>query len=410
MSAEVWEPPFEPNGSAATYRNEYLSVSRLKLYLECPRAFFWRYVRPLPPEYRFLDPDAPSIFGSATHATLEAIYAWIVREEYEGTFPRERILPEWQAAFESAGLTGVAEYQEGLRILRDYAEKHPRVEHWSILGIEDEFLLDLGQGFRLKGFIDRIDRTGDNELTCVDYKTNRRYYTKADLAADVQMPAYGLAILARFPWVKTIRYVFHMVRLGAEQRTERTRAQLDDARGYLVQIGKRTESDTTWKAKINPNCAYCEFRGQCGDYQKAVHKRHPQAFRSENLGDVIDEWKTVERVAKAAYARARELETLVRTALEKEPLVHHGQHRYELVTKHETRYRVRILAEILGRYGVPRGLLADKTTISKEKVKDLVGELAARMTESDHLLMKNEIEALALETVPAGTQVVAMKA
>ena len=130
------------NPLAIAFKNEHLSVSRLKLFEQCELAFFFKYVSKGDVEPRGVAAD----FGTCLHAALETLYTWVIREEYEGLFPIDRLVASYKEAWQASELVGVALFQEGLQILRSYAKQYPTVDHMTILDVEREFNIDVGGG------------------------------------------------------------------------------------------------------------------------------------------------------------------------------------------------------------------------------------------------------------------------
>lgn len=293
------------------FQNEHLSVSRLKLYEQCPRAFFYKYVDKGP-----IEPfgDAAK-FGVALHAGLEGGLGWLIKGEEAGRFPLDATLEAYRHEWSATGMTGVALYQEGLAILREYAERHAWIDPMTILGTEIEFNIEV-DGFKVNGFMDRVDKIGDSAIRIRDYKSNRMLYTREELDGDLQMPVYGLAARVLWPWASQVEYVFDMLRHGTEQPTVRTADQLDATAQYVGDLGRRTETDTTWAMKPNPNCSYCDSRKRCPKWAEMLVQGHElTAVDTGRLGDVAREKMKAGVVAKAAYARQAEMDGILKKHL-----------------------------------------------------------------------------------------------
>lgn len=301
---------------AIAFKNEHLSVSRLKLYEQCPRAFYYRYIDKGPTELR----DVASLFGTILHAALELVYMWIRDEEYEGPFPLDQLVEFYKSAWATAECkAGVNVYQEGLDILRTYAKTHFTVSHWNVIDVEREFNITV-DGFTINGYIDRVDRVDDKTIDVVDYKSNRLLFTRDELEHDLQMSIYGLACRELYPWAENVGFSFHMLRHDTHQKAHRSLRVIDDAAGYVGALGRMTEDDVVFEATPNPNCCYCDHRRRCEKYQELIEGKHEIA-RAENLEDwpsLVNERYERAKLAKAAYARRDELDKLIRARLARE--------------------------------------------------------------------------------------------
>jgi putative RecB family exonuclease len=340
---------------AIEFKNEHLSVSRLKLYEQCELSFAMRYVFPKGDE----EPRGVAAdFGVVLHAALEAVYLWIVREEYAGRFPDDKLMACYRDAFQASGLVGVALYQEGLQILRTYARTHDVVDHMTILAVEREFNLDVG-GFVVNGYIDRVDKLADDWIAIVDYKSNRNLFTRDDLDTDLQMSVYGLVARTLWPWAKRFSFVFHMLRHDTHQGTERTSREIDDAAGYIVALGKRTEQPRKaheWKPQLNANCSYCDYRRRCPLYEKILAGGHEvtKVANTADFGEVADKREELHKLAKVLYARKSELDKLIKAKLDREGEFDAGGYHYRYVSGgFSTTIQPSSVMRVFGELGIP---------------------------------------------------------
>lgn len=361
----------------ATFKNDRLSVSRLKLYEQCPRQFFHKYVdREHKDDIDVYEKGEPAEFGTVLHAALELIYQWIVAEEYSGRFPEGQLIVFYREVWQASKLVGTGLYKEGLDLLRAFARDTPLVDHMNILAVEQEFNIDI-DGFNMNGFIDRVDKLDDETIEIVDYKSARLMFTKSDLDTDLQMSVYGKAARVLYPWAKYARFTFRMLRHGLDQRTTRTAKTIDDAAGYVVALGKRTETDTVWEAKLNENCAYCDFRRRCEKYKLAVagQLEITRAESSDGLAEIAREREIVAIVAKTAYGRRDELDKILKAALAESDrdFLDAGDRRYQFIDQ-----KTSIITDpfdaiaTLEEAGVPRAVIvAEALMLDQKKVEEL---------------------------------------
>lgn len=381
------------------WRNTHLSASRLSAYALCARKFFYNYVEKVPKEDQILDPESPATFGNAIHDAFETIYKIAVETKYEGPFPQDLIVSSWKKSFFDAGLVHPLLYQEGLRIIRLYGQRHNKIDYRTVIGIEQEITLQFEE-FKITGYIDRLERTSEDEAMVVDYKSSRKAFTGDELDESLQMSIYGLAVREMYPWAKRVTFSFDMVRLGFEQKTTRTVEELADARDYVIELGRKTETDSEWKPTLGPFCSYCEFRNRCDEYKKALAKRHPATLDKTDLDALATEHGHVTYIAKAAYARQREIETILKNeiALSYDPPVLGGKV-WDLLVTPQSKYDLEKLVKIGSEYQIGRDLLLSlfrHGSISKEEVKEWLAEAETKLDESTFLLLKKECEVIGL--------------
>lgn len=386
------------------FRNVHLSVSRLKLYEQCPYAFALRYVHPGQNEPQ----GEAAVFGTVLHAALEWVYAWVVENEYEGAFPLGEMQRAYDAAWLAADLTGVALYQEGLDLLRTYARSHATVSHWNILAVEKEFNIEVGggagtEGYVVNGYLDRVDRLADDWIAIVDYKSNRMLFYEDELENDLQMSVYGLVAREFWPWAKRVSFVFHMLRHDVHQGADRTAQAIDDAAGYVVALGRRTEvADQPWTPRLNTNCSYCDGRRRCATYQAALEGKH-EVTRVSNLADLAEVAAKREQLhvlAKAMYARKAELDEVLRSRIAHDGEFTVNGYRYRAIDQTRVSYpRIEPLERAFADAGVAAAdVRRSVLRIDKDAVEELRVATTANLDRNRALLLKGSIEAAADRT------------
>jgi RecB family exonuclease len=354
------------------FHNERLSVSRLGRYEQCPLSFYFQYVedRSKRPDM-LVDPDRePADFGNVLHDALERTYQWVIDEEYAGGFPEGQALEFYRLAWGDSGLTGVGLYQEGREMLRQYARRVGSVDHMRVLAVEREFNLLVGPGvcrlvdaserahwqhvpdhFVINGFMDRVDRVDADTVEVVDYKSGRLLFSREELADNLQVGVYAIVAALLYPWARTVKLSFHMLRHDLVQRTSRTEAELAAVQEYVRALGARSEVGP-YKAKLNTNCGYCDHRARCETYKAAVsQKLELVAVAGSDLEALAQERERVAKIAKAAYARKETLDAVLRSALGDKESLELGGVVYRLAQYFDTDYPVSEVAAVLAEAG-----------------------------------------------------------
>jgi len=381
-----------------SFKNDHLSVSRLRLYEQCARAFYFRYVNKGP---TLPFGDAP-LFGVVLHEALEVFFRWILAEEFSGPFPVEKLIEAYKAAWQNLGIVGVATFQEGLDMLRSYAASHPPIDHFKIIDVEKEFTIRVGD-FLVNGFIDRVERgEQDGEIQIVDYKTNRQLYTKDDLATDLQFAVYGLAARELYPWATKVSYVFAMLRFDTRQASVQTVQKIDDAAGYVGALGRRIESDTEWKPRLNENCGYCDHRARCDAYQAVLAGKHPAPSVSDpaNIDAVVREREGVAKLAKLLYARKDELDKILKRKVAEEGAFTTGDGIHvRLIPAFDTVYPRVSTVQAFAATGLPVAEIERRILVVDPKaVATLRDEVVASASMEQAYIVKATVNALAVKT------------
>lgn len=376
-------------------RNQHLSFSRISRFEACPRSYQLHYL-----EKQQAEPGLPLRFGKLIHAVLERLLKEVLDDERSGSLSEERAVELYREAWSAEGLTGIAAFEEGLQILRDFVREQGVVDHRSVLAIEKEFRLPVGS-FEVLGFIDRVDWVDDETIEVIDYKTNRQLFTRDEVETSLQMSLYETAARRLWPWAKKVKLTFWMLRHGVRQRTERTEQQLADALTYVETLGTQTETAQEFPARLNSNCCYCDHRSQCPAYADALKGK--REFVCSDLADleaVAREREEVARLAKALHARKEELEDVLKAHLKETDELLLGGIRYRMFNTTSLDYSLeptlKILAEATGR--PCETLLEQLGTVDKKALEALLKSLGKELARPRVSLLKAELEAHAGKT------------
>lgn len=381
------------------YKNSHLSVSRVRLYEVCALAFYFNYVDKGPKE----SSEAPQ-FGNVLHDALEETYRQVMHEEYTGRLPIAWLTKHYQDAWMKSVLVGVGLYQEGLQILRKYAESHFDVDHFKILAVEQEFNIPLNKGeFTLNGYIDRVDKIDDTSIRIIDYKSNRKLYDDGELANDLQFASYGLAARVLYPWATRIEFEFHMLRHDVHQVTVRTAKEVDEAEAYLVSIGRRSELDTTWAAKLNENCSFCDHRARCETYRKAVagELKPPRlVLKDAELLTLVEAREKALSVGKAGYGKKNDIDKVLAAKLEKEGEFRVGDYTVKFqngggMFGQDDRVFGSDVAQAFLQAGFPRDQVRQLFEVSPKVVDAMLAKAAETLPHGRALMLKIQVEACA---------------
>lgn len=313
------------------FRNKYISVSRLELFERCPAGFAKRYIERLKSE-----PSLPLMFGNLCHSPLEDVYEWILNEEYSGLFPREMLTDAYARHWEEMGIgklvpAGFDVFSEGIDLMRRYVVQNPEVDHFDHLKTEQKFVIKVGD-WDFLGYMDRVDRrtVGKKRIIRInDYKTNRVMFSKEDAQSKLQASIYIMAAQELYPWADEIEFTFDMLRHGVKVHTTRTEEELQLARDYVMILAEQSEAGKGgYPEKLNQFCGWCEFRGACPKYQRAMkgedHQKRLVIAVPENIGEITKEREQCAKLAKMFLGRQRELEKLIKAKFEEDGPVKEG--------------------------------------------------------------------------------------
>ena len=233
----------------------HISASSLKTWDTCPLQFYADKVLAVPRS----EPHDLTKVGSAVHVAFE-------RSNNSGDVQGQ--LPD------ACADNGVTEdnFKEMAGSLAETCNAWgwwDGVEDLDLCEAEQEFLLDLGNGVKVKGFIDRLDISG-NTATILDIKTQARKFTADQLRDNLQADIYNLAARRLFPQIEgPIRVEFWVLRheIQAVTRTE------DDANQTEQFLRERGAELLAWPADkppqgcIGDHCRWCNYVDDCPEWQ-----------------------------------------------------------------------------------------------------------------------------------------------
>jgi RecB family exonuclease len=375
---------------------DHISVSRVRRYAQCPRAYALHYIEKKPA----LEGSAPR-FGKVLHAALERTYKRIVNERYVGRFPIDWLIAAYKHEAVWAGATDVGEFDEGLAMLKDYAAAHPTVDYSAILGIEQEFRLAVGR-YTVLGYIDRVDVIDHETVEVIDYKSNRLLFSREDVENDLQLSIYALAARKLWPWAKKVRLTFYMLRHGVRLETSRTDEALATACEYVAAIGQALETSKEYPARLNANCAYCDHRFDCPEYARVLRGEvNVGTVDAEDLVAVSRSRQQIAHTLKILNARKDELDKLIKAKLDEQDALVLAGVRYSMFDVESRTYPLRRTIDLVSvATGAPKTEVASQiAVIDKDALNDLLKSASKQLPRERAALLKAELDAIADRTV-----------
>jgi len=253
----------DPTVDEFSAREIVWSPSRLKVYLECKRKYYYRYMESIKSKR-----DEHLNEGSLLHNLLDHLYR--ERDHYTSVVDMQKkidILLDELLPFDDAKIV----YQKMLwrEKLRGYM--HLEVEHfakdWRVVAREYEVSGDIG-GLRFRGRIDRIDQNTTDTLV-IDYKSGSiseaNRVKNLENLTDFQMSIYSHILSQTY---QNITLSFMKILDGGKMEEI---TLLDEKNSLLadhITELKETKSFIASRCEELQKCKYCEFVLLCerGDY------------------------------------------------------------------------------------------------------------------------------------------------
>ena len=305
------------NWKARKGKLDYLSVSKIQSYEQCPACFYHEYISE---ETTHVDnANYYTKFGSIMHEVCE-----IIMRTYRDTGivldPVNILNDVWK----KYDLTGLDTYEEIKGLLQTYFKANPVDKRGDTpVIIEQEWRGELG-GCTFGLMVDYAGIKKKNPKIGIlrDYKTNRMPFTVADLQSSLQLRIYQI-VLQRHLMPEVEKWIagYDLFYYGWQQCKSFTEDDLKSAEDYVANVYHQITTDNVWEEKLNNYCGYRECRHTCPTYQKAL--KNGEVSHIKYVNDTNTDWAAIDHereemtaLGKAAYNRKSELEAMLKYHVE----------------------------------------------------------------------------------------------
>ena len=243
-----------------------LSPTKVSAFTGCPLAFRLVNIDRLP------EPPSPhAVKGTLVHMALEGL----VWNHAPGSRSVEVALVEladaWgrmQGTPEVEGLALTREEEEAFVadsevLIRNYFELEDP-DRVRATGVELGLEVDLGD-IRLRGIIDRLDLTDDDELVVVDYKTGRAPAPRFEHGRLTGVHIYALLceqVLGRAPTEVRLLYLRDPLMISASPSVQSVRGQHRRTQAVWTAI-ERACATEDFRPNPSALCRSCNFQAMC---------------------------------------------------------------------------------------------------------------------------------------------------
>jgi putative RecB family exonuclease len=252
-----------------------LSPSRALDFKTCALMYRFRVIDRLPEP-----PSLDAARGTVVHGVLEKLFD-LPAGGRTVEAAAELVEPEWRALLEadpelaalvddgqaqssdgSAGLVALLASTRGL-VDSYFALEDPR----RLEPAEREVLVEatLPSGVRLKGFVDRLDRSPDGDLRVVDYKTGKSPHESYEGKALFQLRFYALALWRSTGVLPRLLRLYYLRNVEAIDYAPDER-DLEGLERQLEALGEaiiRARESGDWRHKQSKLCDWCSFQSLC---------------------------------------------------------------------------------------------------------------------------------------------------
>jgi len=231
------------------------SYSRIDTYNSCPAKYFYSYILKEP-----RSTNSAALLGNIVHSVLENTL------ENEKELNLEELQNEYNnniISWDPDKIVSNELISVGKIILDNFYDENQDTK-FNIIDKEMEFDFIIGS-YRIRGFIDRVDLFG-NRIYIIDYKTGKWEVALKDVATNLQLGIYALAISNVFP-DKEVYAELYYLRSGKKKGHFFTDEDISVVKERLVKNIQKIINDNNFTPTTNTRiCSYCEHAqsGICG--------------------------------------------------------------------------------------------------------------------------------------------------
>ncbi len=245
------------------------SHSQLSVYEQCPLKYKFQYLDKIRREE---GQSIEAFVGDMVHKTLKKCYDDVkltrvnkldeLRRFYDNLWHKN-----WNdgIAITKKDLTPEHYMAHGRRMLEDYHRRYVPFDQDKTVGTEMliSFSLDGKDKYRLRGYIDRLSRAGDNSLEIHDYKTGAHLPTQEEADGDRQLGLYQIGVQNRWPAIKSVRLVWHYMAFDAELVSSRSGESISCLVAETMRLIDEIEATEDFLPKESNLCEWCEYPDLC---------------------------------------------------------------------------------------------------------------------------------------------------
>jgi len=347
-----------------------VSPTQIKQLEECPRSYHLDHIQK---KRKFTEPEMFQT-GKLVHSVMERL----ATDVFDGVLQvitdevilsaledeqNKRKTPATAAAYARAAkaLLGAKKRMDFTHII--YAEQH--------------FVIELGDGFAIQGYIDRIDEFKNRMLIrAYDYKLAGPVKSRSELESDPQVLLYLAACKHDWP-DHDIEIVFWFV----EPDIQITVRYTDELRDIGLSMARATakkrasaKADEEWQATLCDRCSWCPHADTCEALKISTDiKTELDEATDDNIAALVKARQEMASVAKAADARKKEIDKALRPILDERGEIIASGFKVTMTKRRNDSYpnlesTIRVLTNTLGVEPVATDLI----TVSKTKVKAFV--------------------------------------
>jgi len=232
------------------------SASRISTYKQCPRKYYYRYIKELP-VFSFW---GQLIKGNFAHAVLEKWTYRLINKEN----PRTAMVHAYKEALSDKQFKGKVErFLSEIKPWLQQAIIDYETKSFEPTTIEAKVSFNY-RNIKVTGRIDRIDNISPQKVKVVDYKSTKspNYLTPMQLGIYHIGVKYGS--MKEVYGKKDVETAYILLRHNMKEVSYNfTEEQLDEVLTDIEESVDLINNDTIWEPRPSQLCQYCDFLVPC---------------------------------------------------------------------------------------------------------------------------------------------------
>jgi putative RecB family exonuclease len=364
-----------------------LSYTQISQYQTCPLSYKLQYIDGLRPKDKWY-----FSFGSTLHLCTEYFF----RVKVPPPPSLEALLGFYETKWLSQGYESAEEEAKYRAYGREILTRFWQIHHPDFrmpLAVEHMFYVDV-EGVKLRGYIDRVDKLDSGGLAIVDYKTSQNLFTVDDLARDLQLTLYQLAVQQIWQLPVERLTLYHLRSNTPCSCGPRADAELSAARRMVLTVAENIARGE-FPAVENQYCP-CDFPEHCPYYRHQHMEAGPEPARQGVLpglvaAEAVEEYVALQSRIGELKAQLEELRQVIIDFCQAEGLsrVFGEEHAVTCKMMEKTGFdedAVRALLE-------PAGLWPQVTSLDPDRLKRLLDDEAVARDIRDKIMALKQVVA-----------------
>ncbi|NQT90689.1 MAG: PD-(D/E)XK nuclease family protein, partial [Candidatus Omnitrophica bacterium] len=243
------------------------SHSQLSTYETCPLQYKFNYIDKIRREEQGIE----AFMGNCFHETMALLYKDLNFSIHAVDELLSYYDERWDKEYSDKVIIvkknkTVDDYRSiGKKCIQDYYKSYHPFDQAKVLGIERQVNFDLDEEgrYKLKGYIDRIDLTGDGTYEIHDYKTSGFLPEQSQADKDRQLALYEIGLRKMWNDADRVRLVWHYVVFDKELSSARTDEDLNKLKSDTISLINEIEKVKEFKPKESYLCGWCSYKRFC---------------------------------------------------------------------------------------------------------------------------------------------------